>query len=178
MTAGIPTFGTTPTIQIPYHSEQELSKQQKLDSELLKQQGCNSGTLGDRLADRMAAEVGSWTFLIAQSAILAGWIALNVLPGVPHWDNSPFVLLNLVFSFASAYTAPIVLMSQNRQAEQDRQKAEKNHHVNQSAADNIELLHAKMDNLLEQNLELRQVVQQQQHSLNQLQRSVESTVNA
>ncbi|WP_242055622.1 DUF1003 domain-containing protein [Nostoc flagelliforme] len=69
-------------------------------------------TRGQQLADKLANHVGSWKFLICQSTILAGWVGMNLTPGVPHWDNSPFIMLNLVFSFASAYTAPIVLMSQ------------------------------------------------------------------
>jgi len=78
-------------------------------------------------------------------------------------------MLNLVFSFASAYTAPIVLMSQNRQSEIDRKKAKNNHDVNLRAGKNIELLHEKLDDLHSQNLsELTQIVKQQQQVLNEL----------
>lgn len=142
-------------------SARRLQKKRKFSSE---------STFSQQLADVMADKVGSWSFVIAQTIVLIVWIAINILPGSPHWDPAPFILLNLVFSFASAYTAPVVLISQNRLAEQDRQKAAINHDVNQLAAQRIELLHAKMDNLLEQNLELRQVVKQQQCSLNALQR--------
>ncbi|MGI8505049.1 MAG: DUF1003 domain-containing protein [Hassallia sp.] len=54
-------------------------------------------TLAQRLADSMAAEVGSWRFLISQSAVLAGWVGLNMMPGVPHWDQSPFMMLNVLY---------------------------------------------------------------------------------
>ena len=74
-------------------------------------------TRGQQLADTLAAKVGSWPFLIGQTVILAGWVGANLTPGIPHWDRQPFILLNLVFSFASTYTAPIVLMSQNRLVE-------------------------------------------------------------
>lgn len=130
-------------------------------------------TLGQRVADAMAAKVGSWTFLTVQSSILAGWVGLNMMPGVPHWDEQPFILLNLVFSFASAYTAPIVLMSQNRQSDQEREKNEYDHHVNLLAAQNIELLHEKMDSLQAQQIqELTQIVKQQQRSLDEIKASV------
>ena len=98
-------------------------------------------TLGQRVADAMAAKVGSWGFLIGQTTVLTGWVTLNLMPGVPHWDESPFILLNLMFSFASAYTAPIVLMSQNRQSDMEREKAEYDHQVNLKAGYDIELLH-------------------------------------
>jgi uncharacterized membrane protein len=102
-------------------------------------------TLGQKVADKMAAKVGSWAFLIGQSTVLAGWVGCNLMPGVPHWDESPFILLNLVFSFASAYTAPVVLMSQNRQSEEDRESANHNYQVTLQAAHNLELLHEKLD---------------------------------
>lgn len=102
-------------------------------------------TFGQRVADKLASKVGSWTFLISQSTILAGWISFNLMPGVPHWDESPFILLNLVFSFASAYTAPVVLMSQNRQSEEDRENAKHNYQITLQAAQQLELLHAKLE---------------------------------
>lgn len=104
-------------------------------------------TFGQRLADKMASKVGSWAFIGTQSVILAGWIGANTMPGVPHWDESPFILLNLFFSFASAYTAPVVLMSQNRQSDEDRDSAAINHKVNLQTAQEIELLHRKFDDL-------------------------------
>jgi len=130
-------------------------------------------TLGQRVADKMAAKVGSWAFLIGQSTILAGWVGLNLAPGVPHWDEQPFILLNLVFSFASAYTAPIVLMSQNRQSDAEREKSEYDHQVNLKAGYDIELLHEKMDALQAQQIqELTIIVQEQQRSLNEMKSSV------
>ncbi|MBW4421473.1 MAG: DUF1003 domain-containing protein [Myxacorys californica WJT36-NPBG1] len=113
----------------------------------LEQSDQKNESFGQRLADAMAARVGSWAFIGAQSVVLAGWIGANSLPGVPHWDESPFILLNLVFSFASAYTAPVVLMSQNRQSDEDRKSAAINHKINLKADQSIELLHQKMDDL-------------------------------
>lgn len=126
-------------------------------------------TPGQKLADKLASHVGSWKFLICQSTVLAGWVGLNLAPGVPHWDESPFIMLNLVFSFASAYTAPIVLMSQNRQSDTDRRNAEIDHQVNLQASQNIELLHQKLDQLHAQKLnELTQIIKEQQQIINEI----------
>ncbi|WP_414567687.1 DUF1003 domain-containing protein [Nostoc sp. CCY 9925] len=126
-------------------------------------------TFGQRLADKFAAQVGSWGFLIGQSTVLAGWVSLNLMPGVPHWDESPFMMLNLVFSFASAYTAPIVLMSQNRQSDTDRKNAEIDHNVNLRSGQNIELLHEKLDEIHTQQLnELTQIIKEQHRVLSEL----------
>jgi uncharacterized membrane protein len=108
--------------------------------------------LGQRVADRVAATVGSWHFIIAQSVILALWIALNVVAFIAHWDPYPFILLNLILSFQAAYTAPIIMMSQNRQYEVDRRHAEHDYHVNVKAELEIELLHQKIDMLREQEM--------------------------
>jgi|ERR1700685_2917791 len=75
-----------------------------------------SRTRGERAADRFAAIVGSWTFIIIQSVVLALWIAVNVVAWHYKWDPYPFILLNLVLSFQAAYASPIIMMSQNRQA--------------------------------------------------------------
>jgi uncharacterized membrane protein len=126
-------------------------------------------TFGQRVADAMASKVGSWGFLIGQSVVLTGWIGMNLMPGVPHWDSSPFILLNLVFSFASAYTAPVVLMSQNRQSDEERKKSEYDRLVNQKASYNIELLHEKLDTLHAQQLqEMTQIIKIQQQQIDEM----------
>ncbi|MGI8841577.1 MAG: DUF1003 domain-containing protein [Caulobacteraceae bacterium] len=104
-------------------------------------------TLGQRIADRVAATMGSWPFIIIQSIILAVWIALNVTAFVKRWDPYPFILLNLALSFQAAYAAPFIMMSQNRQQDIDRAAAETDHRVNIKAELEIELLHQKMDEL-------------------------------
>jgi uncharacterized membrane protein len=73
-------------------------------------------TRGDRIADRLAQWVGSWAFLVTQSVILVAWIGLNISAWIHNWDPYPFILLNLALSFQSAYAAPILMISQNRQA--------------------------------------------------------------
>jgi uncharacterized membrane protein len=104
-------------------------------------------TLGQRVADRVAATMGSWPFIIVQSVILLVWIALNVTAYVRRWDPYPFILLNLALSFQAAYAAPFIMMSQNRQQDIDRAAAETDHRVNIKAELEIELLHQKMDEL-------------------------------
>jgi uncharacterized membrane protein len=87
-------------------------------------------TFGARAADGFANAVGSWTFIIIQSVILAIWITLNVVAWIEHWDPYPFILLNLTLSFQAAYAAPIIMMSQNRQSMKDRLMAEQDYLIN------------------------------------------------
>lgn len=77
-------------------------------------------TPGQRAAEWVASMVGSWRFIIVQSSIIAVWIILNVTGVFQTWDAYPFILLNLMLSLQAAYTAPMILMAQNRQAEKDR----------------------------------------------------------
>lgn len=77
-------------------------------------------TPGQRAAEWVASMVGSWRFIIAQSSIIAIWMILNVTGVFRTWDAYPFILLNLMLSLQAAYTAPMILMAQNRQAEKDR----------------------------------------------------------
>lgn len=107
---------------------------------------------GQRIADGVARIVGSWRFILIQTALLAIWIALNATAYVARWDPYPFILLNLVLSFQAAYTAPIIMMSQNRLSEVDRRHAESDYRINVKAELEIEALHAKIDLLREQEI--------------------------
>ena len=109
-------------------------------------------TRGQRLADTVAATIGSWRFIAIQSTAIAVWITGNVISGSAAWDPYPFILLNLLLSFQAAYTAPAIMMSQNRQSELDRKHAENDYEVNVKAELEIELLHEKIDLLKEQEL--------------------------
>ncbi len=109
-------------------------------------------TLGQRLADTVARTIGSWRFIIFQSTAIAIWITGNVLTGSGAWDPYPFILLNLLLSFQAAYTAPAIMMSQNRQSEMDRKHAENDYEVNVKAELEIELLHDKIDLMKEREL--------------------------
>jgi uncharacterized membrane protein len=109
-------------------------------------------TRGQRLADRVAATIGSWRFILIQSTAIVCWITGNVLFGQAAWDPYPFILLNLLLSFQAAYTAPAIMMSQNRQSELDRRHAQTDYEINVKAELEIELLHDKIDILRAQEL--------------------------
>jgi uncharacterized membrane protein len=98
-------------------------------------------TTGERAADGVAAAMGSWRFIIIQSAIVAAWIALNLVAVARHFDPYPFILLNLLFSTQAAYAAPIIMMSQNRQAAKDRQRDDHEAVTVDATADIVALTH-------------------------------------
>src|ERR1700754_1790947 len=104
---------------------------------------------GEPFAGGVAATMGSWNFIIIQSAILLAWIVLNITAYIEHWDPYPFILLNLALSFQAAYAAPFIMMSQNRQQDIDRMAAENDYKINIKAELEIELLHQKFDQLRE-----------------------------
>ena len=95
-------------------------------------------TTGQRVADQTARVLGSWPFIIGQTVVVALWIGLNAAAVVRRWDPYPFILLNLMFSVQAAYAAPILMMSQNRQAERDRYQAQADFDTNVKAEDEIE----------------------------------------
>lgn len=109
-------------------------------------------SIGEKISDFVASTVGSWPFIVIQSTLLIAWIVANIMGWVNAWDPYPFILLNLVLSFQAAYTAPIIMMSQNRQSVLDRAKADKDYDVNLKAELEIELLHQKMDMMREQEI--------------------------
>lgn len=109
-------------------------------------------TTGQKISDIVAKTVGSWKFIIIQSACIFVWIAYNSLNNSNAWDPYPYILLNLMLSFQAAYTAPAIMMSQNRLSEIDRQQASNDFEVNVKAELEIELLHQKIDLLKEQEL--------------------------
>jgi uncharacterized membrane protein len=108
--------GTLGRTMEPERSIEELTRRNVAIIAEMEQAAAQVRTRGDRVADRLATLVGSWTFLIAQTVILAVWIVVNVAAWLNHWDPYPFVLLNLALAFQSAYAAPILMISQNRQA--------------------------------------------------------------
>lgn len=109
-------------------------------------------SFGPSLADAVAATVGSWRFILLQSGLIAAWILGNALTGGGAWDPYPFILLNLLLSFQAAYTAPVIMMSQNRQADIDRDRAMADYQVNIRAEAEIALLHEKIDLMREREL--------------------------
>ena len=123
------------------------------------------------LADMVAAVVGSWPFIAIQSVLLVIWIAVNVVLAMRHsdkaWDPYPFILLNLALSFQAAYTGPIVMMSQNRQAEKDRRQANSDYETNIRAEAEIRVImeHLKYQDKIIHELvgELKMLRASQQH---------------
>jgi uncharacterized membrane protein len=80
----------------------------------------DEATFGEMLADKIASSIGSWTFLVVQTAAVITWLVLNIYGFVHRWDPFPFILLNLLFSVQAAYTGPVLLLAGNRQAQKDR----------------------------------------------------------
>src|SRR5262249_25408671 len=91
----------------------------------------------------VAATMGSWSFIIIQSVILAVWIVLNVMAWISHWDPYPFILLNLAL-IQAAYAAPFIMISQNRQADRDRHQADEDFRTNIEAEQRIEDLQRRL----------------------------------
>jgi uncharacterized membrane protein len=133
-------------------------------------------TPGQRIADRVAEIMGSWTFIIIQSSILLAWIVLNVVAYINHWDPYPFILLNLGLSFQAAYAAPIIMMSQNRQAEKDRLQSKNDYEVDMKAEMEIMQLHEKFNELRDSYW--GDLVRMQQQQIEMLERIIQTTANA
>ena len=102
-------------------------------------------SFSQKLADRVAKVIGSWTFIIWQTVFVIGWMSLNIFGAIRHWDAYPFILLNLLFSTQAAYAAPIIMMAQNRQNERDRAQAQKDYETNTQAKLEIEALQEKLN---------------------------------
>jgi uncharacterized membrane protein len=88
-----------------------------------------------QIAERFARYFGTVTYIVAQTVIVAAWIALNVIAVSARWDPYPFILLNLAFSTQAAYAAPLILLAQNRQADRDKANAEADAKHRQEEAD-------------------------------------------
>jgi uncharacterized membrane protein len=122
-------------------------------------------TTGERIADGFAATMGSWRFIITQTFVLAAWIAINVVAWSRHWDPYPFILLNLALSFQAAYAAPIIMMSQNRQAAKDRVMAEQDYEVNAKAEEEIKAIMHHLEQQDEVMIDILTRVEEQQKLL-------------
>ena len=105
-------------------------------------------TIGQRAADAIAKFAGSWAFIFAFTGVLILWMVINTLLAVKAFDPFPFILLNLVLSCVAAIQAPLIMKSQNRQEEKDRQRAENDYKVNLKTEIMIEDLYDKMNVML------------------------------
>jgi uncharacterized membrane protein len=104
-------------------------------------------TFGEKAADRVTKVAGSWSFIIIFLMILGLWMAANVLMWLNQWDPYPFILLNLVLSCVAAIQAPIILMSQNRQTQKDRQRTEYDYAVNRKSAREIDEIRKQLNRI-------------------------------
>jgi uncharacterized membrane protein len=155
MTEGSVHRGGTPIAQL-HHGLEELRSFEHRMVARIREKRVNrdvnrlhdeSLTVGQRIADSVAATMGSWRFIIIQSSILLVWIGLNVAAFAGQWDPYPFILLNLALSFQAAYAAPIIMMSQNRQEARDRMRAELDLETDLKAETLIEELHGNVEEL-------------------------------
>lgn len=106
-------------------------------------------SFGQKLADRVASFGGSWTFIILFGVFITVWIILNVFwLSNKSFDPYPFILLNLILSCIAALQAPVIMMSQNRQEEKDRERSKKDYMINLKSEMEIRLLHEKIDHLI------------------------------
>ena len=105
-------------------------------------------TFGQRLSDKIADFGGSWTFILSFFFFLALWIAFNIYSLTKSFDPYPFILLNLILSCIAAMQAPVIMMSQNRQEEKDRERSKHDYQVNLKAELEIRMMHEKIDHLI------------------------------
>lgn len=122
--------------RIHYHNSVVRNRNKVLDEQ--------SGW-GQKAADRVASVVGSWRFIIIQSILLVFWVLLNISGWVFKWDPYPFILMNLVLSTQAAFTAPIIMMSQNRQAERDRLESHMDYEVDRQAEEEIRAIKEQIE---------------------------------
>jgi uncharacterized membrane protein len=109
------------------------------------QKDAESRNFGDRIADSVANGMGSWSFIIIQTILVALWMGFNIIGFIFHWDPYPYILLNLVFSTQAAYAAPIIMMAQNRQNDRDRIQAMEDFKTNVDAKKEIEELLTRLN---------------------------------
>ncbi len=132
-------------------------------SETIQEETERQLTIGERLADRVAAFGGSWVFILSFFCFIVCWMIVNVwMLRYRAFDPFPFILLNLILSCLAAIQAPIIMMSQNRQEQKDRQRAEHDYKINLKAELEIKLLSEKIDHLLvHQNKKLLEIQEMQ-----------------
>jgi len=163
--------------------EGELSKLEKTVVNSLKERTTltdkiankeQTSTFGQRVADNVASFGGSWTFIISFGIFLLLWISLNAFWLVNKaFDPFPFILLNLILSCIAAMQAPIIMMSQNRQEEKDRERAKKDYMINLKSELEIRILHEKLDHLImHQQQELFEIQKVQIEMMNDILREV------
>ncbi|MEN2435326.1 DUF1003 domain-containing protein [Weeksellaceae bacterium A-14] len=157
-----------------------ITQKTTLASKLADEDDHQSEPLGDRLADRVANFGGSWKFILFFSGFLILWIGINAL--FLHnkgFDPYPFILLNLFLSCVAALQAPVIMMSQNRQEDKDRQRAKKDYMINLKSELEIRALHEKLDHMIiHQQQELLEIQKIQIEMLNDIMKTVSGEVKS
>ena len=121
-------------------------------------------TLGQRAADAIAKFAGSWAFIFSFTGVLLLWMVVNTILAADAFDPFPFILLNLVLSCVAAIQAPLIMMSQNRQEEKDRRRAENDYKVNLKTEIMIEDLYDKVNAILAKQSALEKKLQEQEET--------------
>ena len=132
------------------------------DSKISESPATEKSTLGQRSADAIARFAGSWAFIFAFTGVLILWMVINTILASNAFDPYPFILLNLVLSCVAAIQAPLIMMSQNRQEEKDRRRAENDYKVNLKTEIMIEDLHDKVNAILAKQSALEKKLQEQE----------------
>ncbi|MBL7828696.1 MAG: DUF1003 domain-containing protein [Saprospiraceae bacterium] len=153
-----------------------IEEESLLTQKLSEEDDLKKMTFGEKLADRVAAFGGSWTFIIVFGMVLTSWIVLNsfILKNNAV-DPFPYILLNLVLSCIAALQAPVIMMSQNRQEVKDRKRAENDYLVNLKAEVEIRNLHRKIDlSIIDQYRHLCEIQQKQLELLDEIRSQMKS----
>ena len=132
------------------------------DSKISESPATEKYTLGQRSADAIARFAGSWAFIFAFTGVLILWMVINTILASNAFDPYPFILLNLVLSCVAAIQAPLIMMSQNRQEEKDRRRAENDYKVNLKTEIMIEDLYDKVNAILAKQSALEKKLQEQE----------------
>ena len=121
-------------------------------------------TLGQRAADSIAKFAGSWAFIFSFTGVLIMWMVVNAILASKAFDPYPFILLNLVLSCVAAIQAPLIMMSQNRQEEKDRRRAENDYKVNLKTEIMIEDLYDKVNAILARQSQIEKLLSEQKEN--------------
>ena len=132
------------------------------DSKISESPATEKYTLGQRAADAIAKFAGSWAFIFSFTGVLLLWMVVNTILAADAFDPFPFILLNLVLSCVAAIQAPLIMMSQNRQEEKDRRRAENDYKVNLKTEIMIEDLYDKVNAILAKQSALEKKLQEQE----------------
>lgn len=134
------------------------------DSKISESPTAEKYTLGQRAADAIAKFAGSWAFIFSFTGVLLLWMVVNTILAADAFDPFPFILLNLVLSCVAAIQAPLIMMSQNRQEQKDRRRAENDYKVNLKTEIMIEDLYDKVNAILAKQSALEKKLQEQEET--------------